>query len=204
MERDRDGAVAEAAARGPQEVIRAPQPPPAVMEIDGASWRRATQSDGDALEHLATQDNNRRLFNLPRTSAEFANAVGRGGFRQPMICTREGVVVGAAATTNHDHRSLNVRLLCFFADPRAAVRPLAVYVRHLLWSSPVHRVHVQIPLLAGAEDYVALARGVGFVEEGTVRAYALIDGRPHDVMALGLLREEFTTWCETNEPRLTL
>jgi hypothetical protein len=204
MEPDGDGAVAEAAAHLFQEVIGARRPQPAVMEIDGALWRRARQSDGEALDRLAALGDNRRIFNLPRSSAEFESAVGRGGFRQPMVCTREGVEIGGAATTNHDHRSLNVRLLCFFSDPGAATRPLGAYVRHVFWSTPVHRIYMQLPQLGGAGDYVSLACRVGFVEEGTVRAYALVDGRPRDVAALGLLRKEFVAWCEKNEPRLSL
>jgi RimJ/RimL family protein N-acetyltransferase len=94
--------------------------------------------------------------------------------------------------------------MCFFNKPAEAVKPLAVYVRHVFWSSPLHRVYVQLPLLAGATAYIRLLLGSGFQQEGVVRGHAYVDGRPRDVAVIGLLRRDFEAWCRENELRLAL
>jgi len=121
-----------------------------------------------------------------------------------MLCTRDSRVIGAAATTRRDMRNRHVQLICSFIDPATAALALAMYVRHLFWSMPFNRVHAQIPNVDGAQAYVDLMGGIGFVNEGTVRDHALIGGRPHSVIVLGLLRREFEAWTEVNEKRLSL
>jgi hypothetical protein len=185
-------------------VIRPGRPSPAVLEIDGVAWRTAGPADAPALEALAARSSNRILFNLPESETAFANGVGRAGLRWPMLCLRGSKPVGAAATKLRNQRSLNVHLICFFADPLRAALPLAVYVRHLFWSLPLHRIYCQLPLVGGATSYVRLLRGAGFHEEGVIRGYAIAGGRPRDLAVLGVLREEFEIWCRENEKRLAL
>jgi hypothetical protein len=177
---------------------------PAVLEIDGCGWRRAAPADASTLEGLAARNGNRVLFDLPGSADEFAARVGRPGFRLPMLCLRGSTPVGAAATTMRNNRSLNLRLMCFFAQPARASLSLAVYVRHLFWSLPLHRVYVQLPLTAGATAYTRMLIGAGFQEEGVVARHALLGGRPCDVAVLGVLRRDFEAWCLENESRLAL
>jgi hypothetical protein len=179
-------------------------PSPAVLEIDGFSWRFAGPSDAPSLELLAARSSHRTLFNLPGSEREFEARVGWPGFRIPMLCLRGSKPVGAAATDRRNHRSLNLRLICFFAEPARAAVPLAAYVRHLFWSLPLHRVYAQLPMVGGATAYVRLLKNAGFQEEGVVRGYAMVGGRPRDLAVLGVLREEFETWCSENEKRLAL
>ena len=185
-------------------MIRPGGPSPPVLEIDGFAWRAAEPSDGPALEALAARSTNRVLFGLPGSEREFAAGVGRPGFRMAMLCLRGSKPVGAAATNLRNHRSLNLRLVCFFADPVRAALPLAAYVRHLFWSLPLHRVYSQLPMVGGATAYVRLLKGAGFQEEGVIRGHAVVGGRPRDLAVLGVLREEFETWCRENEKRLAL
>jgi hypothetical protein len=121
-----------------------------------------------------------------------------------MLCLRGSEPIGAAATNRRNHRSMNLRLLCFFAEPARSALPLAAYVRHLFWSLPLHRVYAQLPIVVGATAYVRMLKSAGFQEEGVVRGYAVAGGRPRDLALLGLLREEFETWCRENENRLAL
>jgi hypothetical protein len=121
-----------------------------------------------------------------------------------MLCLRGSKPVGAAATKQRNLRSLNLHLICFFADPVRAALPLAAYVRHLFWSQPLHRVYSQLPMVGGATAYVRLLKGVGFQEEGMVRGHAMVGGRPRDLVVLAVLRREFESWCRENEKRLTL
>jgi hypothetical protein len=185
-------------------VIRPGRPSPAVLELDGFAWRTAGPSDAPALEALAARSTNRVLFSLPASEAEFAARMGRAGFRTPMLCLRGSKPFGAAATNLRNNRSLNLRLVCFFADPARAALPLAAYVRHLFWSLPLHRVYSQLPVVGGATAYVRLLKRAGFQEEGVVHGHAVIGGRPRDLAVLGVLREEFENWCRENEKRLAL
>jgi hypothetical protein len=180
------------------------RPSPAVLEIDGFAWRTAAPADAPALEALAARESNRDLFALPESETRFADRVGRAGFRWPMLCTRGSKPIGAAATKLRNHRSLNVHLICFFADPIRASLPLATYVRHLFWSMALHRIHCQLPMVGGATEYVRLLTSTGFQEEGVIKQGVVVGGRPIDVAMLGLLREEFETWCRKNEKRLAL
>ena len=185
-------------------IASAARPSPAVLEIDGFAWRTAQPSDAAALEALAAKAKNRILFRLPESEAAFEAAVGWPGFRLPMLCLRGSKAVGAAATSQRNHQSQNVRLTCFFADPAHAAVPLAAYVRHLFWMLPLHRVYCQFPMVAGAMAYVRLLKGAGFQGEGTIRGHAVIGGKPCDVAGVGVLRDEFDLWCTENETRLAL
>lgn len=180
------------------------RPSPAILDLDGFVWRQAVPSDAPALEALAAKDGNRSLFKLPASEEEFAVRMDGPGFRRAMLCTRGRKPIGAAATTLRDQRNLNLQLLCFFAEPAGHVRPLAVYVRHLFWSLPLHRIYVQLPLVAGATSYLRLLTGAGFQHEGVVRGHGLVRGRPCDVAVVGLLRGDFEAWCQENESRLAL
>ena len=160
-------------------------------------------ADAPAFEALAARDGNRVLFNLPASEDECAR-VGRPGFPAEGVLLNGTSPIGAAATTLRDQRSLNLQLMCFFNQPARAVKPLAVYVRHLFWSVPLHRVYVQLPLVAGATSYIRLLAGAGFKQEGVVRGHALVDGRARDVAVIGLLRRDFEAWCRENESRLAL
>ena len=205
MARRGHSARPEQAACDLYEVIHVPAPlSPAVLEIDGFAWRSAGPADAPALEALAAHAKNRLLFNLPESKEGFEAAVGWPGFRLPMLCSRESKPVGAAATSQRNNHSQNLRLICFFADPAHAVLPLAAYVRHLFWMLPLHRIYCQFPMVGGAAAYVRLLKGAGFQEEGTIRGHALIGGKPCDVVGLGALRDEFELWCQENETRLAL
>jgi hypothetical protein len=185
-------------------VIVAARPSAGILAMDGFVWRHAAPLDAPALESLASRDGNRTLFNLPGSEEEFAARVNRPGYRLAMLCLRGQRPIGAAATFARDQRSLNLQLMCFFAQPARSVMPLAVYVRHLFWSVPLHRIYVQLPLIAGASSYIRLLSSAGFQQEGVVRGHGLVRGRPCDVALLGMLRQDCEAWCQENENRLAL
>ena len=177
---------------------------PAVLALGGFAWRDATTGDAETLERLAGSGSNRRLFNLQTSAADFARALDQPDFRQPMICSQGSEAIGAAFFGLRSNRNLNLRLGCFFADLEGAALAVALYVRHLFWGLPLHRIHAQIPLLEGGPAYVSLLKGAGFREEGVVRGHVMFGGRPYDLAVLGVLREEFETWCLENESRIAL
>lgn len=185
-------------------MINRPAPAPAVLELDGFSWRDARSEDAEVLERLAAVGSNRPLFQLPMFTAEFMRAPSRPGFRQSMLCYHGEKEFGAAAYGMRNMQNLNVRLTCFFTEPARAAAALAIYVRHLFWGMPVHRIHAQLPVVDAGPAYVSLLRAVGFREEGVVRAHALMRGQSCDLAVLGVVREEFEAWCQTNERRLAI
>jgi len=176
----------------------------AVLELDGYAWRHAQAQDADVLERLAAAGSNRLLFTLPASTADFAAAISKPGFRQPMLCYHGTIPFGAAAYSLRNNHNLNLKLTCFFLQPELATLALAVYVRHLFWSLPMHRIHGQLPLVEAGPDYVRLLKAIGFREEGVVRGHVIVGGQPHDLAVMGVLREEFEDWCLTNESRLAL
>jgi hypothetical protein len=204
MERDGDHAWTEPAPGQRESVTQATWASAPVLAIDDYAWRTAITSDAAALEAIAAQGANRTLFGLPRSEQDFAERVGRAGFRLAMLCHHGDDVVGAAATTLRNHRSMNLQLVCFFAVDARPQLALATYVRHVFWSLPMHRIFVQLPVVDGASSYIRMLKGAGFKEEGVVRGHALVAGQPADVAVLGVLREEFETWCLENEIRLAL
>jgi len=179
-------------------------PAPAILEIDGYAWKRASGPDAVAMEAVAAIGFNRLIFNLPASEDEFSKAVEGGSLRRPMVCRRDNQVIGAAAVTTRNQRSLNLQLVCWFVTPAHATLPLAVYLRHIFWSQVIHRVYAQFPVIDGSEQYAQLLLSVGFREEGVVRGHVLIDQRPHDLRGMAILRAEFDAWCLQEEPRLSL
>jgi hypothetical protein len=185
-------------------VIREARASAPVLELDGFRWRPALPSDAGVLDRLAGHGTNRMLFRLPASEPDFVIALNRPGFRLPFLCLRGSDPVGAAATALRNQRSLNLRLIAFFAEPAAATLPIAMYLRHIFWTLPMHRVYIQLPIVAGSEDYRRSLGEAGFQEEGVVRGHGIVGGNECDVVALGLLRAEFEAWCQQNESRLNL
>ena len=185
-------------------MIRTEGPSAAILELDGYAWRRPTRADRAALEELSALGPDAGLFNLPGPGEEFSRGVGGPGFRMPMLCIHGSRPVGVAAISHLNQRSMNAQLICAFKQPRLASHPLAIYVRHLFWSQPLHRVYVQFPVAGDATDYIDVLKRAGFVDEGVVTGYALVRGQPSDVAVLGILRREFEAWCLQNEKRLIL
>ena len=184
------------------ELTLAATPAAPVLDLDGFNWRLATAADAPAFDELASCGANRTIFNLPASTDDFAVRVGGAGLRMPMLGMRGTQVAGAAAFGARSHRDLHALLVGFFREPSAAVLPVATYVRHVFWSLPLRRLHVQLPLIDGADEYVSLFGRIGFVDEGILQGHALIDGQPCNVAVLGILRPEFEAWCQNHERRL--
>ena len=132
---------------------------PAVLELDGYVWRDALAQDAEVLERIASAGSNRLLFRLPVFNADFAAALSRPGFKQPMLCHHGTIPFGAAAYSLRNHHNLNLKLTCFFLQPELGTLALAMYVRHLFWSVPLPPIvpASQVPASLG-RDSVLVAR----------------------------------------------
>jgi hypothetical protein len=174
----------------------APKAPPAVLSLEGWDWLNVSPDLDAEWQRFVPTDGNRLLFRLP---AEGSSSLGR-----PMLCLRNGEVIGASATSQRNRRSLNAHLTLIFTNPLEATLPAAMCVRHLFWSMPLHRLYVQMPMVGPADQYVAMLSSVGFREEGRVRDFAVVNGESTGVVVMGVLRPEFEAWCQANEKRLAL
>ena len=175
-----------------------------MLEVGGFAWRFATSDDAGVLDRLAAEGANRVLFSLPATEQEFAARLRGQGYRLAMLCTSGARLFGAAAITARSNRDLNAMIACFFVDPSDATLSLALYVRHVFWAQPVHRLYTQLPLVQAVDEYRSLLASVGFQEEGVVARHAIIAGESRDVAVFGLLRPEFEAWCQDKDARLLL
>ena len=122
----------------------------------------------------------------------------------PMAILHGEHCVGMATTSLANVKSLNASVLAMFVEPSTAADGFALYLRHVFWNFPLHRVHAQVPLLDLTREYLTLFASVGFVDEGRLTDHAIVAGQPFDAAALGLLRSDFETWCAANAPELVL
>ena len=163
--------------------------------------------DVNTLIDLQGIDDNRLLLDLPQTPQGWEamiRSLAAQAWSLPMLLLGVGQPIGVAAIGLTNLRSRNSYLLSLFATPAQSRVPLALYIRHLFWNFPLTRLYVHIPAVSELEPYLDLHQGVGFRLEGSLRQHTLIGGVRHDVTVLGLLREEFESWCQLHEKRLSL
>jgi hypothetical protein len=183
-------------------------PVPAVVELDGWTIRLLEPSHSELVVQLLAQRGNRYVLDMPNADAATVTALigelSRSPWTLPLAATRDGELFGVGTTALADVKSLHASFTSLFVDPPAARTPLAMIVRHLFWSFPINRLHVQIPAMDLTREYVELYTSVGFVDEGRLVAHALVGGQPFDIAVLGLLRRDFEAWTDAEEPRLGL
>jgi len=86
-------------------------------------------------------------------------------------------------------------------DPAGCQTALALYVRRVFWSHPLHRLYAVLPgRLPQSRGYEDLLRECGFVNEGTLVGHLMVKRRLLDLDVFGLLRSEFDDWCRQREP----
>jgi hypothetical protein len=122
----------------------------------------------------------------------------------PMVLECDGRPVGVAFTIDPNVQSLNSRLVTLCVDPEACAPVVALYVRHLFWSFPLHRLYAYRPDLADLAAYGGLLRACGFIQEGLLRQHRASGGTGTDVFLYGLVRPEFDAWCDGHRPEWSL
>ena len=150
---------------------------------------------------------NRHLIELGSDPDQIAQLLARlkaGTWSLPIAVLSGDLCIGMATTALADTKGMHVSLLSMFVDPPAASRALALYLRHVFWTFPVRRIHVQVPDLDLVREYVALYESVGFVNEGRLVNHLIVAGQSFDVITLGLLRADFESWAQAQEPDLGL
>lgn len=185
----------------------APRAIPAMVSLDGYELVPLEPSDAPQVLQLLELRGNRYLVELGASEHEVARLLAelaQAPWSLPLAVLRGDECVGMATTSLANLKSLNASLLALFTDPPGSSLALALYLRHVFWNFPLHRLHTQVPSLDLTREYEDLYRSVGFVDEGRLVGHVVIAGRPFDVTVLGLLRADFEAWCATHEPRLSL
>ncbi len=180
---------------------------PAIVELDGWSLEAFSPDEAELLVDLLGQRGHRYLLDLPADAEVLKlvlEEVGKQAWALPAAMVSDGALAGFATTALPNLRALHASVTALFVDPASARLPLAMYLRQLFWSFPLHRVHTQVPSLDLTREYVDLLESVGFTVEGRLVDHSVIGGQTFDTVALGLLRGDFEAWCAEHEPRLAL
>jgi len=186
------------------------------MTVEDGPRRPVLSSGRDAIRLLSAVD--RELVSslyvvganplvvepLAVTSGTFLDWLHNQLWSLPMALTRAGEPIGVAFTIGANVQNLNARLVVLARDPGLCTKLLPMYVRHVFWSFPVHRLYVQSPSDPSVAAYVELFRASGFLAEGCLKEHQGMAGRYHDVLVFGLLRPDFERWCAEHEPALDL
>ena len=147
------------------------------------------------------------VFSVPRLEEGFRSFVGRISrvpWTLPCICFAEGNPAAVFFLIVPEYRHLNAYLVALMGIPGDALPALGLYARHAFWSYPLHRLYSHVPALPAAAAYVDAFTTAGFTNEGRLVDHVMTDQGPADAVVVGLLRDEFSKWCEMREPRLSL
>ena len=173
----------------------------AVLTSGDVRIRRARIDDIPSLVELRLLPQNRVLVQLDDSETAWIGMLQDIAARPwglPMVAEREGRVTALLTTALPDLRASQAYLLVLMSDIADTQTAALLYVRHVFWSFPLQRLHAQVPQLDVTTQHVDLLASIGFVQEGTYPAHALVDGDPCDVMILGLLREDFEATARTH------
>ena len=185
----------------------APPASPAIVDLDGWSIQPFTAAETPLLSALLDRRGHRYLLDVPLDEATLRTVLTEivgSPWSLPCAVVRDDEMAGFATTALPNVRALNTGFTALFTDPAVAIVPLSMYVRHLFWSFPLHRLHAQIPDLDLTREYIDLLTAVGFEVEGRLVDHAHVAGQSFDVVALGLLRSDFEAWIAAHDPRLSL
>jgi RimJ/RimL family protein N-acetyltransferase len=177
-----------------------------LTELGGDSLQVLTAADLPALLNLRSAMP-RGMFELPGTAVEidaFIRGLAGRPWSLPMICRHDGDPVGLCLMSVAQLRNLNAYVVAVFTEPAVASGLLALYIRHAFWSFPLHRLYVHLPISEGFAPYSDLFSRVGFKTEGVLAGHIPTQSGRGDVLALGLLRDDFEAWCAANQPELSL
>ncbi|HEV1997638.1 MAG TPA: GNAT family protein [Candidatus Dormibacteraeota bacterium] len=182
------------------------RPPPAISRSGAAEIRPLTEADYPFVASLNRIRDNANI--APSAAIEdpgFIAAVRAEPWSTPMMLAADGEPVAVAMIGAADTQHRHGRLVVLAVLPREVVAPLTMYLRHVFWSYPLHRLYVVLPSrVAAVAAYADLLRSCGFVQEGTMVGHLRVATRMIDLDLFGLLRPEFDEWCRQNRPALAL
>ena len=173
--------------------------PVSISAADGAEIRPLASPDLPLMKALYLLGGNAAVAGSIDLRGEDGLAAMRAEqWATPMALLQDDVMVGGAVIAAADSQHLNGRLVVLAREPRQSLVPVALYIRHVFWSYPLHRLYALLP--RSAASHAQLLQACGFVSEGRLLAHLRVGGRRLDLDVFGLLRPEFDAWCRANHP----
>lgn len=169
--------------------------------------RQLAPQDGQLLIDLDKAGCNIGLIGLPESLQEchvMFQSLESQMWSTPMTALSAGTPFGAFWTALPNVSNLNALVVTLFEDLDRGGVALALYIRHLFWSFPLHRLYTHVGALDRGSGYSAIYEGIGFKREGILKEHALLAGRRQDIVVYGLLREEFDRCMLAFDPALSL
>ncbi|MEA2644927.1 MAG: hypothetical protein QOE92_10 [Chloroflexota bacterium] len=178
------------------------RPASSLSASDGAAIRPLSEKHHELLKKLLfVRDNQVFAGSMAIASPGFVGTLRAEPWASPMLLEDGNEPVGAALVAAGDQQNRNGRLVVLAHDPARCHGALALYLRSVFWSHPIHRLYAVIPAkLPQSRGYAGLLTACGFVAEGSLVDHLVAQRRVYDLDVFGLLRREFDAWCETNQP----
>lgn len=129
----------------------------------------------------------------PGSGADMLRAkLGAGGGDSGcvLVACVNGGIVGVLLARAHQHPSFVgvVQIgLCIDSEWRRAGIGRGLVDAAIAWARVGGHRRLQLAVVDGNKGALALFENAGFVQEGALRAAAMIDGKRHDVLPMGLL-----------------
>ena len=176
------------------------------------AWRELSlvplePDDAPQVMELATHRGNGFLVDFGASEAGVRDLLAQlsaSTWALPMAILHGEDCIGMATTSLANTKSLHASVLGLFVEPAAATEAFALYLRHVFWNFPLHRIYAHVPVLDVTREYLTLFASVGFVDEGRLVDHVIAAGQPFDVATLGLLRHDFQAWCSSTASELAL
>lgn len=114
--------------------------------------------------------------------------------RDYRVIVVDGVPAGLANFADIDRTQGRAAWAYYLADPSVRGKGVGGYVEYLMIERAFGELHLRklwCEVLVGNEAVWKLHQKFGFRQEALLRAHVVKDGRPTDVMGLGLLAEEW-------------
>lgn len=178
---------------------------PSVLEHDGLALRDLGADEAELVLELAGREVNLGIFEAEMPASSVPGFLASQADRlwgRPMACLRAGRPVGVLLNPLTNANSLNTLVAVLLEDPERDRLALPLYVRHLFWSFPVHRVYAEVPGFAAAHR--SIFSWAGFEHEGTLPEHLQAAGGLHDLCLYGQLRQDFDSWAARELPPLSL
>lgn len=157
----------------------------------GYRWERDRE-----VQHWAQGDRAPDNLTFHDYRARFAPPFGHPGTLEhfAILADDDGAVIGFVGYFNVNRAVASAEVGIVIGETRYWGRgygreALALLVRHLFTDLAMQRVCLET--WSGNERAIRSYCAVGFREEGRLRRAQVVDGRYHDTVLMGLLREEF-------------
>ena len=169
--------------------------------------RQLVPQDGKLVIDLDRAGCNVGLIGLPESLQDchaMFQSLESQMWSTPMAALSTGRPFGTFWTAVPNVSNMNALVVALFEGVDRGRLALALYIRHLFWSYPLHRLYAHVGALDRGAAYGTIYEGIGFKREGVLKEHAPLAGSRQDIFVYGLLREEFDRCMMAFDPALSL